>query len=163
MAVSSGTATVTLPTDEQILITREFDAPKHLVYRAWTTPELVKRWWSGHQGEMTIVEIDLRVGGRWRYVMVADGGHEVAFHGEYREIVLDERIVNTEVYEMPGAPEGEGALNIVTFTEVDGRTTLTLLVQAASKQDRDAIVSSGMEVGMQQQMDLLEQIAISLR
>jgi uncharacterized protein YndB with AHSA1/START domain len=163
MAVSSGTATVTLPTDEQILITREFDAPKHLVYRAWTTPELVKRWWSGHQGEMTIVEIDLRVGGRWRYVMVADGGHEVAFHGEYREIVPDQRIVNTEVYEMPGAPEGEGALNIVTFTEVDGRTTLTLLVQAASKQDRDAIVSSGMEVGMQQQMDLLEQIAISLR
>jgi uncharacterized protein YndB with AHSA1/START domain len=154
---------VTLPTDEQILITREFDAPKHLVYRAWTTPELVKRWWSGHQGEMTIVEIDLRVGGRWRYVMVADGGHEVAFHGEYREIVPDQRIVNTEVYEMPGAPEGEGALNIVTFTEVDGRTTLTLLVQAASKQDRDAIVSSGMEVGMQQQMDLLEQVAISLR
>jgi uncharacterized protein YndB with AHSA1/START domain len=163
MAVSSGTATVALPTDEQILITREFDAPKHLVYRAWTTPELVKRWWSGHQGEMTIVEIDLRVGGRWRYVMVADGGHEVAFHGEYREIVPDQRIVNTEVYEMPGAPEGEGALNFVTFTEVDGRTTLTLLVQAASKQDRDAIVSSGMEVGMQQQMDLLEQIAISLR
>jgi len=163
MAVSSGTATVTLPTDEQILITREFDAPKHLVYRAWTTPELVKRWWSGHQGEMTIAEIDLRVGGRWRYVMVADGGHEVAFHGEYREIVPNQRIVNTEVYEMPGAPEGEGALNIVTFTEVDGRTTLTLLVQAASKQDRDAIVNSGMEVGMQQQMDLLEQIAISLR
>jgi uncharacterized protein YndB with AHSA1/START domain len=163
MAVSSGTATVTLPTDEQILITREFDAPKHLVYRAWTTPELVKRWWSGHQGEMTIVEIDLRVGGRWRYVMVADGGQEVAFHGEYREVVPDQRIVNTEVYETPGAPEGEGALNIVTFTEVDGRTTLTLLVQAASKQDRDAIVSSGMEVGMQQQMDLLEQIAISLR
>ena len=160
---SSGTAKVTLPTDEQILITREFDAPKHLVYRAWTTPELVKRWWSGHQGEMTIAEIDLRVGGRWRYVMVADGGHEVAFHGEYREIVPNQRIVNTEVYEMPGAPEGEGALNIVTFTEVDGRTTLTLLVQAASKQDRDAIVNSGMEVGMQQQMDLLEQIAISLR
>ena len=162
-ATSSGTAKVTLPTDEQILITREFDAPKHLVYRAWTTPELVKRWWSGHQGEMTIAEIDLRVGGRWRYVMVADGGHEVAFHGEYREIVPNQRIVNTEVYEMPGAPEGEGALNIVTFTEVDGRTTLTLLVQAASKQDRDAIVNSGMEVGMQQQMDLLEQIAISLR
>ena len=83
MAVtSSGTATVTLPTDEQILITREFDAPKHLVYKAWTTPELVKRWWSGHQGEMTIAEIDLRVGGRWRYVMVANGGFEVAFHGE---------------------------------------------------------------------------------
>jgi uncharacterized protein YndB with AHSA1/START domain len=163
MAVSSGTATVTLPTDEQILITREFDAPKHLVYRAWTTPELVKRWWSGHQGKMTIAEIDLRVGGRWRYVMVADGGHEVAFHGTYREIVPNERIVNTEVYEMPGAPDDEGVLNIVTFTEVDGRTTLTQLVQAASKEVRDAIMSSGMEVGLQQQMDLLEQVAISLR
>jgi uncharacterized protein YndB with AHSA1/START domain len=85
-------ATVTLPTDEQILITRELDAPRHLVYQAWTTPELVRRWWSGHRGEMTVAEIDLRVGGRWRYVMVADGGFEVAFHGEYREIVPDERI-----------------------------------------------------------------------
>ena len=76
MAVSSGTATVTLPTDEQILITREFDAPKHLVYKALTTPELVKRWWNAKRGEVTIAEIDLRVGGKWRYVMVADGGFE---------------------------------------------------------------------------------------
>jgi uncharacterized protein YndB with AHSA1/START domain len=159
---TSGTATMTLPTDEQLLITREFDAPKHLVYKAWTTPELVKRWWSGHRGEMTIAEIDLRVGGRWRYVMVADGGFEVAFHGEYREIVPNERIVSTQVYEMPEAPEGEGVLNIVTFTEVDGRTILSLLVQTASKEDRDAILNSGMEVGMQEQMDFLEQIAISL-
>ncbi len=74
MAVSSGTATVTLPTDEQILITREFDAPKHLVHRAWTTPELVTRWWAGHRGEVTSAEIDLRVGGTWRYVMVTDDG-----------------------------------------------------------------------------------------
>jgi uncharacterized protein YndB with AHSA1/START domain len=158
----SGTATVTLPTDEQILITREFDAPRHLVYRAWTTPELVKRWWSGRQGEVTAAEIDLRVGGRWRYVMVADGGFEVAFHGEYREIVPNERIVTTQVYELPEAPEGEGVLNIVTFTEVDGRTTVTLLVQTTSKEERDAIMGSGMEVGMQEQMELLEQVAISL-
>jgi uncharacterized protein YndB with AHSA1/START domain len=160
---SSGTATVTLPSDEQILITREFAAPRHLVYQAWTTPELVKRWWSGHQGEMTVAEIDLRVGGRWRYVMLAPGGFEVAFHGEYREIVPDERIVNTQVYETPEAPEDEGVLNIVTFTEVGGRTVLSLLVQAGSRQVRDAIMSSGMEVGMQEQMDALEQLAISLR
>jgi uncharacterized protein YndB with AHSA1/START domain len=160
---TSGTATVTLPSDEQILITREFAAPRHLVYQAWTTPELVKRWWSGHQGEMTVAEIDLRVGGRWRYVMVAPGGFEVAFHGEYREIVPDERIVNTQVYETPEAPEDEGVLNIVTFTEVGGRTVLSLLVQAGSRQVRDAIMSSGMEVGMQEQMDALEQLAISLR
>ena len=157
---SSGTAVVTLPTDTQILIAREFDAPKHLVYEAWTTPELVKRWWSGHRGAMTIAEIDLRVGGAWRYVMVAEGGFEVAFHGEYREIDPNERIVSTEVYE--AMPEGE-ALNTVTFTEADGRTSLTLLMELASKDERDAVIKSGMEGGMQEQMDLLEQIAISLR
>ena len=91
---SSGTATLTLPTDEQILITREFNAPRHLVYKAFTTPELVKRWWHANRGEVTVVEIDLRVGGKWRYVMVADEGFEVGFHGEYLEIAPDERIVS---------------------------------------------------------------------
>ena len=163
---SSRTATVTLPTDEQILITREFDAPKHLVYEAWTTPELVKRWWNAKRGEVTIAEIDLRVGGKWRYVMVTDGGFEVAFHGEYREIVPNERIVSTEVYEMPEAdalPEAEAPLNIITFTEVDGRTTLTLIVQCPSKELRDTIIDSGIEAGMQDAMDLLELVAVSLR
>lgn len=157
---SSGTAKVTLPTDEQILITREFDAPKHLVYKAWTTPELVKRWWSGERGETTLAEIDLRVGGTWRYVMVADGGLEVAFHGEYREIVPNERIVSTEVFE--GMPDAE-ALNTLTLTERDGRTTLEVLVQHASKEARDGHINSGMEVGMQEAMDRLEQVAVSLR
>jgi uncharacterized protein YndB with AHSA1/START domain len=162
MPLSSGTATVTLPTDEQILITREFDAPKHLVYKAWTTPELVKRWWNAKRGEVTIAEIDLRVGGRWRSVMVTDDGTEVGFHGEYREIVPDERIVSTEVYE--GVPDpGEGTLNTATFTEADGRTTLTILVQAPSKVVRDAIIDSGMEAGMQDALDLLEEVASSLR
>jgi uncharacterized protein YndB with AHSA1/START domain len=164
MAVtSSGSATVTLPTDEQILIAREFAAPKHLVYKAWTTPELVKRWWHAKRGEVTVAEIDLRVGGAWRYVMVTDGGFEVGFHGEFREILPNERIVSTEIYE--GAPEGEaeeGTLNTTTFTEVDGRTTLTILVQAPSKEVRDAIIDSGMEAGMQDAMDLLEEVAVSL-
>jgi uncharacterized protein YndB with AHSA1/START domain len=159
---TSGTATVTLPSDTEILITREFDAPKHLVYKAYTTPELVKRWWSGRRGEMTLAEIDLRVGGRWRYVMIAEGGYEVAFHGEYREIVPNERIVNTEVYE--GAPEvGEPALNTIDFAEVDGRTTLTMLTTVPSREIRDMIIDSGMEGGMQEGMDLLEELAISLR
>ena len=160
---TTGTATVTLPTAEQILITREFDAPKHLVYKAWTTPELVMQWWSGQRGEMTSAEIDLRVGGAWRYVMIATGGHEVAFHGEFREIVPDERIVNTEVYETPGASDDEAALNTVTFTERDGRTTLTVLTELPSQEIRDMIIDSGMEGGMQEGMDLLEQVAISLR
>ena len=164
MAVAdSRKATVTLPSDREILITREFDAPRHLVYRAWTTPELVRRWWSGHRGQVTSAEIDLRVGGRWRYVMVANGGFEVAFHGEYREIVPGERIVTTEVYELPEASDEEGVLNVVTFAEADGRTVLTLLVQTPSREVRDAIVESGMEAGMQEQMELLEQLANSLR
>jgi uncharacterized protein YndB with AHSA1/START domain len=164
MAVtSSGTATVTLPTDEQILITREFDAPKHLVYRAWTTPELVKRWWSANRGEMTTCEIDLRVGGGWRYVMLTDDGLEVAFHGEYREIVPNERLVSTEVYE--GIPDAEehAALDTLTLTEVDARTTLAILVEHPTKEGRDAHINSGMEAGMQDAMDLLEQVATSLR
>jgi uncharacterized protein YndB with AHSA1/START domain len=160
MAVSSRTATVTLPTDEQILITREFDAPKHLVYKAYTTPELVKRWWHAKRGEMTTAEIDLRVGGRWRYAMLTEDGFEVAFHGEYREIVPNERIVSTEVYE--GMPDAE-ALNTLTLTEADGRTTLEILVQHASKEHRDAHIESGMEDGLQDALDLLEGVAVSLR
>ena len=166
MAVTSGSATVTLPTDEQILVTREFDAPRHLVYRAWTTPELVRRWWSGRRGEMKIVDIDLRVGGMWRYVMVAHGDFEVAFHGEFREIVPDERLVYTEIYEGPGGelPPGlEPPLNTATFTEADGRTSLSLLTECPSKDLRDAIIDSGMETGMQEQMDVLEELAVSLR
>jgi uncharacterized protein YndB with AHSA1/START domain len=164
MAVtSSGTATVTLPTDEQILISREFDAPRHLVYKAYTTPELVKRWWNAKRGEVTVAEIDLRVGGRWRSVMVTEDGTEVAFHGEYREIVPNERIVTTEVYE--GIPDGDAdpAVNTVTFSEKDGRTTVNVLVQTSSKETRDAIIDSGMEAGMQDAYDLLEEVAVSLR
>jgi uncharacterized protein YndB with AHSA1/START domain len=158
--MGSGKATVTLPTDEQILITREFDAPRHLVYRAWTEPELVGRWWSGNRGEVTVAEVDVRVGGTWRYVMVTDDGFEAAFHGEYREIVPNERIVATEIYE--GMPEVE-ALNTVTFAEADGRTTLTMLVEHASKEARDAHIASGMEAGMREAMDLLERVANALR
>ncbi len=158
-ATSSKTATVTLPTDEQILITREFGAPKHLVYKVYTTPELVKRWWHAGFGNMTVAEINLWVGGTWRYVMVVDGALEVGFHGEYRKIVPNEQIVSTEVFE--GMPDGE-ALVTTTLTETNGRTTMTMLVQHSSKADRDAHINSGMEHGMQSAMDLLEQVAISL-
>ena len=162
---SSGRATLTLPTEEQILITREFDAPRHLVYRAWTSPELVRRWWHANRGEVTVVEIDLRVGGKWRYVMVADNGMEVGFHGEYREVVPDERIVSTETYE--GLPpdvseEDASTVNTATFAETDGRTLVTLLIQAKSRESRDAIIESGMEAGLQDALDLLEQAAQAL-
>jgi uncharacterized protein YndB with AHSA1/START domain len=160
---TSGTAILTLPSDTEILVRREFDAPKHLVFKAWTTPELVSRWWPSRRGEMKVAEIDLRPGGAWRYVMVAEGGFEVAFRGEYHEIVEDERIVSTEIFE--GMPDGDSppTLNVITFNELpDGRTRLEMLTQCPTKDVRDAIVDSGMEAGMQDGMDLLEELAIEL-
>lgn len=157
---------ITLPSSNQILITREFAAPPHLVYRAWTTPDLVRRWWSGLRGELRVVDIDLRVGGSWRYVMVAQGGMEVAFHGTYREIVPNQRIVTTEVFEMPGTPEPAEAdtpLNIITFRENQGGTGLSYLVQCPNQALRDLIIESGMEAGVHEQMDLLEALASSLQ
>ena len=157
---TSRTATVALPTDREILVTREFEAPKHLIYRAWTEPELVRRWWHAGRGEMTAAEIDLRVGGTYRFAAVTPDGMEVAFHGEYREIVPEERIVSTEVYE--GAPASEGTVNTLTLDENDGRTTVTILIEAKSKEERDAIIASGMEDGLQDALDLLEGVAQSL-
>jgi uncharacterized protein YndB with AHSA1/START domain len=142
------------------MITRQFDAPRHLVYRAWTTPELIRRWWAGDRGKVTSAEVDLRPGGRWRYVMTANGGFEVAFHGEYREIVPDQRIVSTEVFE--GMPDA-AAVSTATFAEQDGRTTLTILVEHTSQEHRDMHLNSGMEEGMNESLDHLEQVAASLR
>ncbi|MFI5609608.1 SRPBCC family protein [Amycolatopsis sp. NPDC051903] len=159
---TTGTAKVTLPADDRILITREFAAPRHLVYRAWTTPDLVKRFWAGKRGTMKTVEIDLRVGGRWRYAMEANGGFEVSFHGEYREIVPNERLVHTEVYEQSGASDEDAVLVTTTFAGTGDRTTLTLLTETGSKEVRDAIIESGMEGGLQEQLDALEELAVSL-
>lgn len=163
--VTKGAAVVTLPRDTEILITREFDAPPHLVYKAYTTPELVKRWWSGRRGTVTVAEIDLRVGGRWRYVMVANRGFAVAFNGVFREIVPNERIVTTEVYE--GAPtppgmENEEVVNFVSFVAMGARTRLEVLVRCTSKALRDMIIDSGMEGGMQEAYTQLEEVAKSL-
>ncbi len=160
MAVTTGKrAVVTLPSDTQILITREFDVARHLVYQAWTEPELIRRWWAGDRGEVTGVEVDLRVGGGWRYVMRAHPGFEVAFHGVYREIVQNERLVTTDVFE--GAPDA-AAVTTVTFTEVGDRTRLTILVEHSSAQHRDMQLRSGMEAGMQESLTHLEQVAQSL-
>lgn len=159
----SGRATVTLPSETQILIEREFDAPAHLVYRATTEPELVKRWWSGLRGEVTSARIDLRVGGTWRYVMRSNEGEEVAFHGTYREIVPNERIVSTELYEgVPGATEDDATVNTVTYEDLGGRTRLRTMVDCPNRETRDAIIDSGMEGGMQEAFDKLEEVARSL-
>jgi uncharacterized protein YndB with AHSA1/START domain len=157
---TSGTAVVTLPSDTEIQTTREFNAPKHLVYKAWTTPELIKRWWAGDRGVVTVAEIDLRVGGTFRYAMDANPGFEVAFHGEFREVVPNERLVSTEIFE--GMPDAGAAVNTVSFTEENGRTTLTILTEYPSREIRDMVIASGMEGGLQESLDDLEEVAISL-
>jgi uncharacterized protein YndB with AHSA1/START domain len=152
-------AAVTLPSATQILIIREFDAPRHLVYRAYTTPELIRRWWAGDRGHVTSAQVDLRPGGTWRYVMTANAGFEVAFHGEYLEVIDGERIVSTEVFE--GVPDA-AAVSTTTFAEHDGHTTLSILVQHTSQENRDTHLSSGMESGMQESMNHLAEVARSL-
>lgn len=159
LAHSSRRAVVTLPSDTQIMITREFDAPSRLVYQAWTTPELVRRWWSANRGEMAVADIDLRVGGKWRYAMITHSGSEVAFHGTYREIIPSERIVSTEVFE--GVPEAE-AVTTVTFAEHEGRTTVTILVDHQRREYRDGHIEAGMEDGLQDALILLERVVASL-
>jgi uncharacterized protein YndB with AHSA1/START domain len=158
----SGSAKLTFPADDQILITREFHAPKHMIYKAVTTPDLVKRWWNAKRGEVIMCEIDLRIGGKWRYVMVADGGFEVAFHGEYLEIVPNEKVVSTEAFEGAPDPDANASTNTMTLTENDGITTMTVLVDCPSVEVRDAIINSGMEAGLQDAYDLLEEVAASL-
>ena len=164
MAVAtSGTAKLTLPTDTQILVERVFAAPKNLVYRAVTEPELVRRWWNAKRGEVTVCEIDLRVGGKWRYAMQTPDGSEVAFHGTFREIVPNEHVVQTEVFEMPGLTEDDATINTMDLVEHDGSTTMRVLIECTNAEQREAVVASGMEAGLQDAYDLLEEVAISLR
>jgi uncharacterized protein YndB with AHSA1/START domain len=152
-----GSATITLPSDTEVLITRVFDAPAGLVFKAYTTPELVRRWWGFETSEWLVCEIDLRVGGRWRYV-TRERDMEVGFHGEYREIDAPHRLVSTEAYEGIPDPDESASLNTVTLDEADGVTTMTVLVQMRSKEDRDAMLASGMETGMQISYNRLEDI-----
>jgi uncharacterized protein YndB with AHSA1/START domain len=122
-----GSATVTLPSDLEIVITRAFDAPAALVFKAYTTPELVKRWWGFETSIWLVCEIDLREGGQWRYVTREAEGFEIGFHGEYRSIQAPHRLVSTEIFE--GFPDAEaGSLNTVLLEERDGITTMTIAV-----------------------------------
>jgi uncharacterized protein YndB with AHSA1/START domain len=156
-----GSAVLTYPSDTEILITRQFDAPAELVFEAYTTPEHVKRWWGFETSEWVVCEIDLREGGQWRYA-VREGEMEVAFHGVYKEVAGPHRVVSTEVYEGAPDPEDNATLNTVTLDEVDGVTTMTVLVTAPSKETRDAIVESGMEGGLQVSYNRMEDLLASL-
>jgi uncharacterized protein YndB with AHSA1/START domain len=154
-----GSAVITQPSDTEILITRTFDAPAELLFKAYTTPDQVKQWWGFQTSEWVACEVDLRVGGRWRFV-VRDEGMEVGFHGEYREIEPPHRIVQTEVYEGAPVPDPDAfpTVNVITFDEVEGVTTLTMLVQCIDREQRDAVIESGMESGLQVAYDQLEDL-----
>jgi uncharacterized protein YndB with AHSA1/START domain len=156
-----GSAVITTPSDTEILITRVFDAPATLIFKALTTVDLVRRWWGFDTTTWLICEIDLRVGGQWRFVG-RDGDMEVGFHGEYRELDAPNRIVQTEIYE--GAPDpypNDPALNTTTLDESGGVTTMTVLVQVPNQEIRDAILASGMESGMQVSYNRLEDLVRS--
>ncbi|OHU22453.1 ATPase [Mycobacteroides franklinii] len=159
MSTRYGSATVELPSDTTILITRAFDAPAALIFRTLTEPELVKRWWGFEDAQWQVCEIDLRVGGTWRYVVrqpcESEPDMEVAFHGEYREIDVPCLLVSTEVFE--GIPDAE-ALVSTTLDERDGVTTMRVLVQHSCKEHRDGHVASGMEVGMQVSYNRIEDL-----
>jgi uncharacterized protein YndB with AHSA1/START domain len=133
------------------------------VFRAFTEPELVKRWWHAGRGVATVADIDLRVGGTWRWVMVTNDGAEVAFHGEYRAVEPGRRLAYTEIYEMPGAGDTPAVVNTLTFEATGGRTRLRSTTDCPTAEVRDAILESGMEGGMQDAYDLLEAAAVSLR
>lgn len=159
----SGRARFTVRGDREILIEREFDAPRELVYRAITEPELVRRWWGAQRGENVQCEADLRVGGRWRYVMNAGATNDtVGFHGEYRELVPHERIVSTEVFEAPFLNDEDASINTVTLTEHDGRTQMSVLCVYRLPEHRDGVMASGMEAGAQESYDALEEVARTL-
>lgn len=153
--------TLTLPSDREILFTRVFAAPRHLVYAAHTRPELVKRWLYGPEGwSMPICEIDLRVGGSYRYLWRHANGAEMGMGGVYLELVPNERIVATEVFEQPWYP-GQ-AVDTITLTEAGGLTTLTTAVRYDSKEIRDAVLKSPMDQGMALGFNRLEQVLAAL-
>ena len=150
-----GSAVVTLPSDTEILITRSFDAPSARVFEAWTTPDLVRQWWGFETSPLTVCDIDLRVGGNWRYVTREPDGTELGWHGTYHEIDAPGRLVSSEVFE--GYPDAE-AVNSLTLVEEGELTTMRILIRHSTQANRDGHIESGMEGGMQLTMDRLEDL-----
>lgn len=159
MTTRLGSATVTLPSDTEILISRSFEAPRELVWAALTQPRHLLRWWGPDWCPLVSCDVDLRPGGTWRYVSLDTDGNELAWHGTYREVEPPLRIVTTEVFE--GFPDAE-SLNTMTLIHAEGVTTLRTLVLHTSREHRDGHLGSGMEQGMQATFDRLEGLLPSL-
>jgi uncharacterized protein YndB with AHSA1/START domain len=159
--MNPGNFTISAPGDREILMTRDFDAPRQLVFDAFTKPELVSRWLLGPDGwSMPVCEIDLRVGGRYRYVWRRDkDGKEMGVGGSFREVARPERIVHTERFDEAWY-DGESVVTTV-FAEQGGRTIVNMTMQLISKEVRDGILKSGMEHGVARSYNRLEEILAS--
>lgn len=156
----TGRLQVTTPTEREIAMTRVFDAPRSLVFEAYTRPELVQRWLGAMEGWSWVVcEIDLRVGGSYRYLWRGPDGEELGMRGVFQEIVEPERIVSTEVFDQSWYPGG--AVSTIAMVEQAGRTTLTMTVRYESKAARDAVLQSPMESGVAIGFDKLEELLAS--
>jgi uncharacterized protein YndB with AHSA1/START domain len=148
---NTGTLQVTTPSEKEIVLTRVFDAPRHLVFDALTKPELLKRWFGPRGWSLVVCDVDLRVGGAWRFVLRGPDGTEMGMSGVYREIARPERSVHTEKFD---DYPGESVVTSV-LVEKDGKTTLTGTVLYESQEIRDAVISSGMEHGAAESYDKL--------
>ena len=149
-----GTLQVTTPSEREIVMTRIFDAPRNLVFDAFTKPELLKRWFGPRGWSLVVCEVDFRVGGGWRFVLSGPDGRQMGMRGVYREIVVPERTVHMESFDdFPGESQVTSVL-----TERDGRTTLTATVLYESRQVRDAVIQSGMEHGAAESYDKLAEL-----
>jgi uncharacterized protein YndB with AHSA1/START domain len=159
--MNPGNLKLTTSGDREIVMTRVFDAPRRLVFDALTKPELVKQWLLGPPGwSMPVCEIDLKVGGTYRYVWRKTDGHEMGMGGVYREITAPERLVATERFDEAWYP-GE-AVGTLVLSEQGGKTTMTQTILYQSREARDAVLKSGMEQGVAQSYDRLAELLASL-
>ena len=155
MTQPARTMQVTTPTDREIVMTRTFDAPCDLVFEAWTNPEHVRHWWGWRTSSMIVCEVDLRPGCAWRYVTREQSGEEVPYKGVYQEVDRPWRLVYTEIYDVEPFNTGDPAVTTATFTEESGRTLLTLSTLYPSREVRDYVLGTGMEVGAAESLDRL--------
>ena len=154
---NTGTLQVTTPTGREIVLTRVFEAPRHLVFEAFTRPELLQRWFGPRGWSLAVCEVDLRVGGGFRFLLRGPDGRQMGMRGVYREIVPPERPVHMESFD---DYPGESQVTAV-FTEQGGRTTLTATVLYPSREVRDMVLKSGMEHGAAESYDRLAELLAS--
>ena len=159
---NSGTLQISTPSEREIVMTRVFDAPRRLVFDAWTKPELIKRWLGVRGGwAMVVCEVDLKVGGNYRFVWRKGlDGPEMGMGGVYREVVRPERLVATEAFDDPWYP-GE-AVDTTVLVEQNGQTTVTATVLYESQEIRDGVLKSGMERGVAESYDMLADLLPSI-